>query len=125
MRFSNLKPILIMDKDNKGYLIWILLLIGVLTYLFIKTPLDTLIESGKELYGIVGFATLVLVYFFLTKFLEIESKILIILVLVAIFILLILLQLWCDLTTLYLAFGILFFVIIGVLIVGFFYMLTH
>lgn len=114
-----------MDNRDKGCLIWILVLIGVLTYLFIRTPLDTLIERGEELYGIIGFATLVLVYFFLTKVLEIESKILIILVLVAIFILLILLQLWCNLTTLYTVFGILFTVIVGVLVVGFFYSLIH
>lgn len=104
----------------KGYIIRILALIGVLIYLFIDIPLDTLIERGEELYGIIGFAILVLVYFFLTKVLKIESKILIILVLVAIFILLILLRLWCDLTTLYVVFGILYVVIIGVLIVGLF-----
>ena len=114
-----------MDNRDKGCLIWILVLIGVLTYLFIDTPLDTLIERGKELYGIIGFATLVLVYFFLTKVLEIESKILIILVLVAILILLILLQLWCNLTTLYTVLGILFVVIVGVLVVGFFYSMNH
>lgn len=114
-----------MDNHNKGRLIWILVLIGLLVYLFIDTPLDTLIERGRELYGIIGFVTLLLVYIFLTKYLELENKILIIILLIATFIILMLLQLWCDLTTLYLVFGILFVVILGILIVGFFYILTH
>ena len=114
-----------MDTRNKGCLIWILVLIGTLVYLFLSVPLDIIIERGKEMYGIISLILLVLVYLFLTEILNWDKKSLIIIVLVAVFILLTLLQLWCDLTVLYIVMGIIFVVVIGVLVVGFYYMMIH
>ena len=105
----------------KGCLIWSLISLGLFIYYLSDMSIDTLIESGKNRFGMTVLVGCGVIYWFLTRILKWERKILLGIIMFILMIILESMPLWLDITKLYICLGVIVLITIALCGGGFVY----